>query len=91
MTNVQDALERKRDAEKMATAQKTAEYMTGQPAPKFKSAAERHRTIHENYMASMVRFKQADNLMQCEMLELMREGVDLLRTLVEDGGGGCDE
>ncbi|MBQ8357881.1 MAG: hypothetical protein IJX39_08770 [Clostridia bacterium] len=70
------------------TAEKNATAMTGKEKPSFKSATERHRTIHENYMGTMVRFKQADNFMQGEMLELMREGVSLLRQLVKEGDNG---
>lgn len=70
------------------TAEKNATLMTGKEKPKFKSEAERHRTIHENYMGTMVQFHQASNFVQLEMLELLREGVSLLRKNVKEDGDG---
>ena len=73
------------------TAERNATMMTGEERPKFKSATERHRTIHENYMGTMIRFWQAANFVQGEMLELLREGVGLLRRLVAQKEGGDGE
>ncbi len=63
-------------------AEQNATLMTGQEKPKFKSAAERHRVISENFMGTMVRFMQADNNNQGMMLELLAEICSLLHQLV---------
>ena len=64
-------------------AEKNATLMTGQEKPNFKSEAHRHRVIAENFMGTMVRFGQADNVVQGMMLELLSEICSLLHQLVD--------
>jgi len=71
-------------------AEQNATLMTGQEKPKFKSAAERHRVISENFMGTMVRFMQAENNNQGMMLELLTEICSLLHQLVEGKEGDSE-
>lgn len=64
-------------------AEMNATLMTGQEKPKFKSDAERHRVISENFMGTMVRFAQANNASQSMVLDLLAETCALLHRLVD--------
>lgn len=71
-------------------AEMNATLMTGQEKPKFKSAADRHRVISENFMGTMVRFMQAENNNQSMVLELLAEICSLLHQLVEGKEGDSE-
>ena len=71
-------------------AEMNATLMTGQEKPKFKSAAERHRVISENFMGTMVRFMQAENNNQSMVLDLLSEICSLLHQLVEGKEGDSE-
>lgn len=70
------------------TAEKNATAMTGKEKPNFKSEAQRHRVISENYMGTVVRFLQAANFMMGEMYELLQELRDILKKTVKEEQDG---
>lgn len=59
----------RRDEDKMSTAQKVAENMTGKPAPQFESPEERHRVVMENAIVTLIRYMQAVKLVLDEISE----------------------
>ena len=76
-----EVLERVPTKEEKNAAEKTAEYMTGVPKPKFKSAQDRHRTIMENGITSVCKLLQAQNLFLECIFERVGEMQDSLQSI----------
>ena len=69
--------------EERATAQANAKFMTGEE-PKFKNPTERHRTVMENGIVTLIRYMQASYL----LLDQMQNDIAAIRKTVTRGDDG---